>query len=196
MAMDGQVPGPINRAAVMIQPSPLKEKGHYTTSVAGFGNRPTLTFAQSRSDNLYFGTPWAQNDPHMVFTVTSNSDTSGYAYVINREGAIGSQVTYVYYDGKPGIGYWCLWGSAVTDPCITCRKVNYPNSSITIVNDGTPVSAGNTISANNFKYVGNNSSDCLEGDIAEIVIFNATLSSGDEDTMWSYLSTRYGISIT
>lgn len=161
---------------------------------SGIGGLQSLTFG---ADDYMSFTPWEQGNTWSAFFVSSNSDTSGYAFIMQRSLGTGTAVWISYYDGAPGIGYYALWGSSVTDPCIVYVTVNCstPTASSS-VNDGTPVSgAVSPMTASNWTAIGDVGGTSLVGNLSEIVMFDSILSEGDEDKMWRYLSGRYSISL-
>lgn len=171
---------------------------------ATLNGKPVIRF--DGNDNYLVTNDFTLNQPNTVFVVYKVNNTSGqHAIITNKYDnlllgshlGINATATLVYINAGiyTGIGVNSYIKSFPTTYFMNSCIFNSPNSAL--YENGTSKASGNvgTDSNNGFTIgcfrVGNYA--YLDGDIAEIIIYNTALGTTDRQTVENYLNYKYNI---
>ena len=145
-----------------------------------------------------------------IFAVVIENSTTGTQYVFEQGTSSsqqvylwkdGSQVMYFgYHDGTTWRDYTKTWSPTVGVAYILDGGTGATNNVVGIsgTTDSTPARTGYPVSASQGANIGRSfslSSGYFNGDIAEIIIYNADLSIVERALVRNYLSRKWGVTL-
>ena len=174
-----------------------------TTGVTTLNSLNILDFASDRMASTAGGF----DGDHTIITVTTNA-TTGPSHILswglqstnNRRAHFiwdgGSAPTTLWYSGFGAASNWDTTVVPTTNIFVSTVSGQTLNTFVDGVSTGGKTLALNSISPSPF-YVGEspNGTETLTGSIAEILVFNAALSTSDRQEVEQYLSSKWGITI-
>jgi hypothetical protein len=196
----------VTQASTTLQPVVLAGALNGRSVLRFDGSNDTLTRANASLNDLGLGAT-----DITVFTVALNDDNSGnttegivavYTVTDNQRGwgamkASGNMAFVVSNDGAlPGDRPQVAAGAANN---YYMTYFNYSSPTGTVIHNGTTDTASETGTIFNTPsdlYVGSFGSEALprwDGNIAEILVYNRTLSAGERTEVEAYLSTKWGL---
>lgn len=179
--------------------------GNSPTFISGnvlYNNQPTIAFDASSTQGLVSGT-WSPsyNEPYTIIVVGDCGNTNGVFIGVNNT-VLSAPIlrsdagNFSLYNGNAALE----GTSGITaSPVVFYAEFNEPNNTIR-VSQNTPQATGamddnDSVGGINmslgFFYYG----EYLNGNIAEVIVFDGILGFADRTSLQNYLSVRYGIPI-
>ena len=163
--------------------------------------KPVVRFTVAASSSMNLTTPVSTVWPWCAFVVLKPLISSSPMLVLTSGAGPGHPMS-LYFTGSS-----LLWSdrdtyktSSIAEPTgfhVVTTNAPASGSLAAYVDGGADISVGSGANPapNNFSVIGSGASLYTDGDIAEIIIYNATLSGTDRANIEKYLGTKYGITV-